>query len=92
MGVGVSINVDNGVINAARVALASVAPTPLFVRAAGESLIGKAPSDEAFASAAAIARDAAKPISDMRGSAKFRSHLCEVLTRRALTQAKGATN
>jgi len=89
VGVGVSITIDAGVIQAARVALASVAPTPLFVPEAGQSLIGKAPSDEAFTAAAAIARDAAKPISDMRGTAKYRSHLCEVLTRRALSQAKG---
>jgi carbon-monoxide dehydrogenase medium subunit len=87
VGVGVSTRVENGKITAARIALASVAPTPIFVKAAGDSLIGQAPTPEAIAQAAAIAQEAAKPISDMRAPADYRRHLCGVLTRRALTAA-----
>ena len=84
VGVGVSTTVQDGKVSAARIALASVAPTPLFVKEAGDSLIGHAPTPEAIATAAGIAQAAAKPISDMRAPADYRRHLCGVLTRRAL--------
>jgi len=86
-GAGVSVQLKNGKVEAARVALASVAPTPLFVEAAGNSLVGKEPSDENIQTAADLAKDAAIPITDMRGTIEFRKHLCEVLTRRALHTA-----
>ena len=86
-GAGVSLILDNGMIRSARVALASVAPTPLFVREAGEALIGKPASEASFREAAEIAKTAARPITDMRGTADYRRHLCAVLTRRALEAA-----
>ena len=86
-GAGVSVVLDNGKFKSARVALASVAPTPLFVKEAGDALAGKPVNEESVKTAAGIARDAAKPISDMRGTIDFRTHLCEVLTRRALHTA-----
>jgi carbon-monoxide dehydrogenase medium subunit len=88
-GAGVSVVLSNGHFESARIALAAVAPTPLLVREAGEALAGKPVQPESIASAAAIARDAARPISDMRGTADYRRHLCEVLTRRALEEAVG---
>ena len=86
-GAGVSVSLNNGNFQDARIALASVAPTPLFVREAGEYLAGRPVSDESIQGAAEIARDSAKPITDMRGTIEFRKHLCEVLTRRALNTA-----
>jgi len=86
-GVGVSVVLDNGNIKEARVALASVAPTPLFVAAAGQAISGKPANEDTVRIASAIARDAAKPITDMRGTIEYRTHLCEVLTRRALNKA-----
>ncbi len=89
VGVGASVQLDESRrrIVAARIALGAVAPTPLFVREAGEALVDAAPDAEAFERAAAIAQAAARPISDMRGTAEFRRHLVGVLTRRALAQA-----
>ena len=84
VGAGVSVVLDNGVFKSARIALASVAPTPLFVKEAGDALAGKPANSESVGLAAKIASDAAKPINDMRGTIEYRSHLCEVLTRRAL--------
>lgn len=86
-GAGVSILVEDGVVRKARVALASVAPVPLYVREAGASIEGKPPTPESFQAAAEIARAAASPISDMRGTVDYRRHLCAVLTRRALEAA-----
>ena len=85
VGVGVSAAVAEGVIMAARVALAAVAPTPLFVREAGEAMVGQAPTAELITRAAELAAAAARPITDMRAPAEYRRHLCGVLTRRALT-------
>ena len=86
-GAGVSVELQDGAFKAARIALASVAPTPLFVKEAGEALVGKPVNEESVQVAADIARDAAKPITDMRGTIEYRKHLCEVLTRRALNTA-----
>ncbi len=86
-GAGVSVVLENGNIKSARIALASVAPTPLFVREAGDVLAGKPANDESIQAAASIAENAAKPITDMRGTIEYRKHLCNVLTRRALNTA-----
>jgi len=86
-GAGVSVVLDNGDIKEARVSLASVAPTPLFVQEAGDAIAGKPANEETVRIASGIASDAAKPITDMRGTIEFRKHLCEVLTRRALNTA-----
>ncbi|MBI4905972.1 MAG: xanthine dehydrogenase family protein subunit M [Acidobacteria bacterium] len=86
-GAGVAVTLNGGTITAARIALASVAPTPLFVKAAGDALVGQPATEESVNKAALLAKDAAKPISDMRGTADYRRHLCAVLTRRALRAA-----
>ena len=86
-GVGVEVVLDDGKFRSARVALAAVAPTPLFVREAGDALAGQPVNETTIARAAEIARAGAKPITDMRGTADYRRHLCGVLTRRALEAA-----
>ena len=68
----------------ARIGLAAVAPTPLFAREASELLIGRQVSDEAIEEAAEAAKAIARPITDMRGTAEFRTHLVGVLTKRTL--------
>jgi carbon-monoxide dehydrogenase medium subunit len=75
---------ESGAIAAARVALASVAPTPMRAPAAEARLVGEMPSPELFAEAGRLAASDARPISDTRGSADFRRSLVAVLTQRAL--------
>ncbi len=86
-GAGVSVQIKDGVFESARIALASVAPTPLFVREAGDALAGEPVNDESIDKAAQLAMAAATPITDMRGTVEYRKRLCEVLTRRALNTA-----
>lgn len=86
-GVGVEVVLDDGKFRSARIALAAVAPTPLFVREAGDALASQPVNETSMARAAEIARASAKPITDMRGTADYRRHLCGVLTRRALEAA-----
>ncbi len=89
VGVGSSVVLDASGQNfvSARIALASVAPTPVFAKEAGDSLAGKAVSEEAIQQASELAMAAAKPISDMRGTIRQRTHLIGVFTRRTLNIA-----
>lgn len=74
-------------IEAARLAVAAVAPTPLSATDAAAWLVGKTATAENFAEAGRLARNIAKPISDMRGPAEYRVHLVGVLVERALADA-----
>ena len=86
-GAAVHLSEDGKTFRGVRVALSAVAPTPLFVSEAGQALVGRPVSDEAIDEAARLAQAAARPISDMRGTAAQRRHLSAVLTRRALHKA-----
>lgn len=78
---------DGETIRNARVSLAAVAPAPLLVRDAAPALKGRRAGAEAFAAAEEAARQAARPISDMRGEEWQRRHLAGVLARRTLALA-----
>ena len=67
----------NGQIEEARVAYGGVAPTVVRLPNTESFLTGKAPSLDVFERAGEIARGEVKPISDMRGSAEYRSQLAE---------------
>jgi CO/xanthine dehydrogenase FAD-binding subunit len=92
-GAYVVLSHDHTKVTKARIALSAVAPTPLLVQAAGNSLLGKAPAEAALAEAARLAQEAARPITDVRGTAAQRRHLVGVLVKRALqgaiSRAKG---
>jgi CO/xanthine dehydrogenase FAD-binding subunit len=87
VGVASQITLSNGVCGKARIALASVAPTPVRATAAERVLEGQPLTKERIEEAATLAVEAARPISDQRGSVDFRKHLVRVLTRRTLTTA-----
>lgn len=87
VGVASQLTLSNGVCGTARIALAAVAPVPLRATAAEQALAGQPLTPERIAHAADLAVEAARPISDQRGSADFRRHLVRVLTRRTLTAA-----
>jgi len=79
-------------IEEARIALSAVAPTPLVVEAAEAILAdckinAEEATDTVISEAAHLAREAARPIADVRGGVAQRQHLVEVLVKRALRGA-----
>jgi len=87
VGVASQISLTDGVCQKAKIALASVAPTPVRALAAEHAMVGQPLTPTLLERAADLAVEAARPISDQRGSADFRRHLVRVLTRRTLTTA-----
>ncbi|MBN2303518.1 MAG: xanthine dehydrogenase family protein subunit M [Anaerolineae bacterium] len=67
-----------------KVALASVAPTPIRVPEAEAILSANPITEDLLAQAARAAEDTAKPIDDLRGSARYRKAMTRNLARRAL--------
>lgn len=88
-GVGASVVLDESCqrFAACRIGLAAVGPTPIFAKEASELLVGKPANDDAIRKAAAAAREAARPIDDMRGTVEFRRHVTGVLAERVLRTA-----
>jgi len=89
VGVGsyVKLNASGDKFESVNVSLASVAPTPLNVTEISEFLSGKDVNDENIEKAGQLAKEASKPISDMRGTAEYRQHLCSVLTKRSINKS-----
>jgi carbon-monoxide dehydrogenase medium subunit len=87
VGVASQLTLANGRCTKARIALAAVAPTPVRAMSAERLLEGHPVTPDLIERAAHAAVEAARPISDQRGSADFRRHLVQVLTRRTLTTA-----
>ena len=81
------ISKQNNLCQEARIALGAVAPTPIRVPQAESILAARVLTEEAIEEAAERAAEAARPISDMRGSAEYRKEIVKVLTRRTLKKA-----
>lgn len=75
-----------------RIALASVAPTPIRVPQA-EAILSSSPiTPEMIETAATAAMETAKPIDDVRSSAAYRKVMVRVLTKRAVSDVWGVLN
>ncbi len=72
-----SVKLQDGVVRSARLAMGSVAPVPVRLRAVEEALVGSAPSPEA---ADRVARDIA-PIDDVRSTAGYRGSVARNVVR-----------
>jgi len=81
------LTIKDGKIDNAAIVLGAVAPTPVEALKASEFLSGKEPSQSLFENAALMAKEEAKPISDIRGSIWYRKELIQILTVRALNIA-----
>ena len=84
VGAGVSVILDGDTVVEGRVSLGAVAPTPLFVQECSDAMAGQALSEALITEVGRLAEQAARPISDMRGTVAQRKHLSNVLTRRAM--------
>ena len=88
-GVSAAMAVDaDGRCTMARVGITGVAPTAYRARAVEETLVGREPTDDTLAAAAAAAADGVEANADLFASAEYRRHLARVLTRRALVLAR----
>jgi CO/xanthine dehydrogenase FAD-binding subunit len=67
-----------------RVALSSVAPTPLLLKEVEDFLAGQAVNREIVENAASLAADCCSPIDDVRSSARYRKLMVKKLTEKAL--------
>lgn len=84
---GAAVWMDGGTITDGRVGLAAVGPNTTGIDAVSEALQGATPDDELFATVGGIAAESCEPQTDQRGSAEYKRHLADQLTRRALKRA-----
>jgi carbon-monoxide dehydrogenase medium subunit len=84
---GAAVWMDGDVISDARVGLAAVGPNTAGIPAISEALRGQQPSEELYAQAGGIAAQSCSPVTDNRGSADYKRHLADELTRRTLRTA-----
>lgn len=87
IGVAIHLNGSDQVVSDCRIALGSVAPTPLRARHGEEILRNQEIRDELIEEAAEVAAEEASPISDVRASREYRLDMIRVLCRRAIPAA-----
>ncbi|MCZ7424789.1 xanthine dehydrogenase family protein subunit M [Micromonospora sp. WMMA1949] len=84
---GAAVWLDGDVISDARVGLAAVGPNTTGIPEISAALRGQTPSESLFEQAGAIAARSCEPATDQRGSAGYKRHLADELTRRTLRRA-----
>jgi carbon-monoxide dehydrogenase medium subunit len=89
--VAVVLKMLGDTVTQARLALGSVAPTIVRATEAERYLTGKVLTRDVIAHAGKLAVQAIAPISDVRGSAEYRSYMVETLTRHALIDLAAGT-
>jgi carbon-monoxide dehydrogenase medium subunit len=82
--VAVILDLQEDCVHQARICLGAVAPTIVRASEAEQLLIGQPLSEAVITAAATAAVKAARPISDVRGSAGYRNTMVRVTTQRAL--------
>lgn len=87
VGAGAYVAIAGGKVAEARIAITALAPVIHRVEAAEAALVGTDGNPTAVGVAAEAAAAAARPISDVRGSAQYRRAMAAVVTRRALDTA-----
>jgi carbon-monoxide dehydrogenase medium subunit len=83
----ISLSRQDGRISECRVAMGSVAPTPILLPRVAEALIGHAYDPELATEAGALAAESISPIDDVRSSAWYRRQIANVMLQDALQLA-----
>jgi carbon-monoxide dehydrogenase medium subunit len=81
------IQLDGKVVREIRIALGSVAPTPLRAYRAENTIKGRTISEQSLNDTCKVAMTECSPISDVRASARYRRAMVGVLTRAAINTA-----
>lgn len=88
--VGVAIvlwlSADGSICTDIRIALGAVAPIPIRAFKAEEIIRGQKLNNTLIDETARVAAEETKPITDLRGSVKYRKEMVKVLTRRGIRQ------
>jgi len=85
--IGVALKLDDHTVTDIRIALGSVAPTPIRARQTESYLTGREISPEVIKRAMEMVKSEITPISDIRASKEYRTHLAGILLRRAVEGA-----
>jgi carbon-monoxide dehydrogenase medium subunit len=85
--VATAVTVADGICVDARIALGSVAPTPIRASKAEEVLKGKRLNNEIIGNAAKAAAESVRPITDVRSTAEYRKEMVKVLVEDSLVKA-----
>jgi len=85
--IAVALRMNDGVVEDAKVALGSVAPTPMRAYKTEEFLKGKELTEDVMWEAAKIVRTEVKPITDIRSTAEYRREVSGVILVDALKKA-----
>ncbi|HKP17003.1 MAG TPA: xanthine dehydrogenase family protein subunit M [Gaiellaceae bacterium] len=85
VGVYAGVDLDDGSVGAARIALCGASPVPLRAVDAEHALAGRPLDERAIDDAAEAAAAAVDPWDDLNGPAEYRRDLARVLTRRTLS-------
>ncbi len=87
VGVAVLIALDGDIFSEVKIALGTVAPTPIRARGAEDILKGQKIDEKLIEKAAQTASDESSPRDSMRSSAEYRKKMLKVLVGRAVRQA-----
>ncbi len=87
-GAGAVLEIEGGVISAARISVMSVGLTAIRGAEAEQLLIGNRATDEVLKTAAESIEGAVEPLEDVHGPVDYKVHLAKVVVMRALTSAR----
>lgn len=86
--ISVLLKLNEGRVEDANITLGAAAPTIIHAEEAESYLLGKTMNDEVIAQAAEKTAEAARTISDLRGSSDYRDYMIGVIAKRALTAVR----